>query len=808
MARFRFTCKCWIFALLLVPEGMMHAQALQQNAFAERPLLFIENKGQVVDAAQQPHPEILFSTQNGPTKIYISGNALYFITVKSSESKSASKNQPVTIPDAHAKFQPPPEQQYIGHRLDLSLVGANPHPVVQEDLQDPYYENYYLPQCPQGIQKAASFKSVTLQDVYPGIDWVIYSKGQQLEYDFVVHAGAHPEEIQMQVSGSSQLQVSSTGDLVFHTPLGDITQTAPQSFNNRKQIASKIILDASGNIHFAIGDYDRTSDLRIDPSIDWSTYLGGGISDVSYAAAPSANGNFYVTGYSNSPNFPTTTGVFQPTFNSNYDAILLRITNSGKILWTSFFGGTGNDYSFDCTLDKAGNIYFTGTEASGTSFPTTPSSPVSIQHSGSDIFLVKCDSNGFPKWTVSTGGDSDDEGFGCSLDDSGNIFVCGRTNSKSWTMLGNSFQTTLNSAAPNSSNQSYDGFLMKYDPMGKMVWNTYFGGQGGDMAYSCSSDHQGNVYMAGYSDGANFPILSADQDSATGPGMGFLSKFDGNGNLSWSTYVGGSGKQYIYSIQSTADSNIIVTGTTTSNDLRKTSGAWQTTNKGGEDIFLAKYTSAGSLNWMSYFGGTADEIGYHCSRDVQGNINITGLTYSYDFPVSNDAFQKKYGTNGDAYSLRFDNDGKLIWSSYLGGSGFDYALSCFGDANGNMYIIGTTNSTNFPKTPGAAQSVLYGSTDFFLTRISPVFVGVSSSPETSYHLSCYPNPASQIVVIKGLQLGDQLILCNALGQKIRIIHAQPFGMTTLNLSDLPKGLYVVQAIHENGSLETQKLIIQ
>ena len=254
-----------------------------------------------------------------------------------------------------------------------------------------------------------------------------------------------------------------------------------------------------------------------------------------------------------------------------------------------------------------------------------------------------------------------------------------------------------------------------------LTYSTYHGGNEIDCGYGVAVDNEGNKYITGYTRSPNFPTTTDAYQKTHGGGTNdvFLSKFNSTGDLIYSTYLGGDGAEIGYGITVDNNGNIYLTGTTSSTNFPITTDANQTTLSGGSDIFLSKFSSNGTLIYSTYLGGTGSEYGYGIAADNQGNIYITGHTASSNFPITTDANQTTYGggTN-DVILAKFNSNGNLTYSTYLGGNNVDRGTGIVLDNNGNIYLTGYTKSPNFPTTSDAYQQSLNGTQNVFLSKFN------------------------------------------------------------------------------------------
>jgi len=330
-------------------------------------------------------------------------------------------------------------------------------------------------------------------------------------------------------------------------------------------------------------------------------------------------------------------------------------------------------------------------------------------------------------FTSLLGGSSQDQASGIASDAFGNMVVAG------WTSSTN-FPVTAASRQPQFGG-SVDAFVAKFGGNGSdLIFCTFLGGNGDDRAMGVALDSLGNIYVAGHTASSNFPVASAVQPKLNGSEDAFVTKLNASGTrILYSTYLGGSNVDSANAIAVDSYGAAYIGGDTSSTDFPVLDGAY-TANMGGQDGFITKLTSAGTaIVYSTYLGGTAaDQVGAIAVNSA-GNAFVTGSTFSVNFPVSH-AVQSATGGNQDAFVAEFLPGGNaLVFSTYLGGtSGFaglpEQGQAIAVDTAGNIYVAGTTSSTNFPVTASALQPTFAGGNlDGFLTQYSPGGVKVNYS---------------------------------------------------------------------------------
>ncbi|MHA1187581.1 MAG: SBBP repeat-containing protein [Candidatus Heimdallarchaeota archaeon] len=263
-----------------------------------------------------------------------------------------------------------------------------------------------------------------------------------------------------------------------------------------------------------------------------------------------------------------------------------------------------------------------------------------------------------------------------------------------------------------------DCFITKISYVGSIQWSTYFGGSGNEVCWSVANSSDGSCYITGDTSSEDFPVLNAYNDTFSGGfGDAFIAKFASNGTLLWSTYFGGNETDIAYSIAVASDGSCYIAGVTNSEDLPILNAFDDTL--GVYDIFLAKFSNEGALLWSTYFGGSNIDGFGSCDLAVgiDDSCYITGSTFSEDLPVLN-AYDDSFNGGRDFIIARFDASGMLLMSSYLGGDEIDDGRGIAITSDGCIYVAGETSSNNYP-TINSYDDKLSGPSDIVVTKISP-----------------------------------------------------------------------------------------
>jgi hypothetical protein len=622
--------------------------------------------------------------------------------------------------------------------VGFTFVDANPHPRVS-GLEQLTGVSNYLTGNDRGdwITNVPHYARVTYEALYEGVDLTYYGNDEgELEFDFTVAAGVDPSTIRLAYTGASDLTIDGTGALVLDLAGAELRQPQPSMYQwiagTKREVQGGFVLRGSNEVGFLVGDYDRRVPLVIDPVISYSTYLGGSADEFPIWSDIDSAGNFYVTGITFSPDFPTTPGVFQEAFARRADAFVTKLDPTGSsLVFSTYLGTKGFDVAIGLDVNSSGEVVVTGGTRSP-KFPTT-SGAFDTRYNGGpeDVFVTKLDPTGSSLvFSTFLGGQGIDTGFIAFFDSAGNVYVEGDTGSKKFPTTAGAFQTTFGGG-------DSDGFVTKLNPTGSaLVYSTYVGGSDFDGAHDGWLDASANFYIDGLTASTDFPTTPGSFQAEHAGGLdAFAAKVDPTGStLLYATYIGGSGDEDVLDMTADAAGNAYVPGPTTSTDFPTTPGAFQTTFQGGDgDGFVVKLDPSGSTAvYATYLGGSAFDLSGAIRVDEAGAAHVPGVTASADFPVTGDAFQPSYGGGPtDAFVAILGADGSsLVSSSFLGGSGEDGSAGsgAWLDGAGNFYVPGFTDSADFPTTDGAFQTSNAGGFDVFLVKLS---LGITPATTTA-----------------------------------------------------------------------------
>jgi len=700
------------------------ARARAMKTYAALPMMFEANSG-------QSDPRVKFlSRAPGYTLFLTDKEAVLSLLTAPPASASAhaaqgSQKSPGPQPD---KSEAPSLTRFVR----LKFAGGNTPTAISGRDQLPGKTSYFLGNDPkQWHRNIANYEGVEYRGVYPGVDVVFHGNQQRLEYDFIVAPGADPHAIALDVEGAKRVRITPRGDVVLGVGQSELELEKPVVYQEvegqRREVAGNFVLSGPHRIGFTLGPYDRSLPLVIDPTLAYSTYLGGSSYDWGSGIALDSSGNIYVTGWTTSTNFPTA-NPFQSTNQGSENAFVAKLNNAGTaLIYSTYLGGSSSDLASGIAVDSSGNAYVVG-QAGSRNFPTL--NPIQAANNGSvNAFVTKLNNTGselvYSTYLGGSNRGNGDAGYGIAVDSSGSAYVTGLANSTNFPTV-NPIQATNNASGGTA-------FVAKLNSTGSALdYSTYLGGSNEDCGEGIAVDSSGNAYLTGFTDSTNFPTVSPLQQALGGGIDVFVTEINAAGSaLVYSTYLGGSGWDLGTGIALDSSDNVYVTGNTASTNF-PTENPIQTYG-GNTDAFVTKLnfnpaTSALTLVYSTYLGGRSADYGTSIAVSSFDYAYVTGYTASTNFPLVN-PFQTACGgcsSYNDAFVAKLNPAGSaLVYASYLGGSNQDYGSGIAIDSSGNAYLTGGTSSSNFPTVDPLQATNKSSSGTVFIAKISEPTLAVS-----------------------------------------------------------------------------------
>jgi hypothetical protein len=626
-------------------------------------------------------------------------------------------------------------------RVAIRLLNSNRAAPIEPLDQLPARTDYFMGSREHWHTGIPTYSRVRYRAVYPGIDVVYYGNPNRLEYDFVLQPGADPRAIRLQFRGAGHLAITAEGDLAYESADARMVQERPVIYQEdgrtaaRRAVQGRYVLMARNVVGIRLDRYDPTQALVIDPTLVYSTYMGGSGADQIAAAQLDASGHLYLAGSTATSDLVATTNTYQANNFGKTDIFIAIIdTTPGHgfpILYFSYAGGVGMDIPTAMVLDSSQDIYLTGTTNSS-DFPTT-SGAVQTAGAGSNIysaFVFELNpglSSGTSTLEYSTflGGTTGNQtGNGIALDQNGNIYVIGTTKDTDFPVTANAYQSTLSGLQ--------DAFLAEVTPGSTtLTYATYLGGELEADGRGIAIAPNGRVYFAASTNSTQFPLAGASyQTSLNGNYDLIIGSMDmtqsGTASLVYATYFGGSDNDEVRKLALDANGNLLLTGYTLSADFPVTRNAIQPAYGGNSDAFILVVNPANPafLLYSSYLGGNDGEVGFDIEEDSAGFLYLTGYTISANFPATADAPQPGWGGGIDVFVTKLQwgatGPSRLIWSTYFGGTGSNSGLALVVGTDGTVYVAGYAGS-QFPASSNATQGAFDGgfSDGFYLAISQP-----------------------------------------------------------------------------------------
>lgn len=536
-------------------------------------------------------------------------------------------------------------------RLSLRFVGANPESsLVAEGALAGKLHRYGSKDPAQWRTDIPTYGRVRGESTYPGIDVVYYGNRSRLEYDFVVSPGADPQAIELELVGADTARIDAAGALVIVASGEELHLPMPVMYQHHDSAYRKVE-----------GGYVMSSPV-----------------------GESVRVSFRVDAYD-----PDETLVIDPIVD-----------------YATYLGGEEFDVTFAITVDQDGNAYIAGATGS-LSYPTTLGAAQETNAGASDMFITKLDPAGQFVYSTYLGGMGIEGAFKYIVaDDNGNVFLNGATRSSDF--------PTMNAAQSVFGGGFEDGFIVKLDDIGRIVYSTYLGGAATDQASVIDIDPYGNAYTAGITNSIDFPVSTSPAQATLGGDLdAFVTKLDPMGTIIYSTYLGGSNRDRVDTMAVDINGNAHISSETQSTDFPTVNAAYPMLS-GARDMYVAKLDSAGAIVYSTYLGGSANELLPWIAVDID-SAYVVGITGSDDFPTLN-AVQSVFGGLNDAFATKLDASGVVLYSTYLGGSGHDVVQDVAVDSTGAAVIVGGTPSSDFP-VANALQDTLPGFSAGFVTKL-------------------------------------------------------------------------------------------
>jgi hypothetical protein len=588
------------------------------------------------------------------------------------------------------------------------------------------------------------YERVRYRELYPGVDVVYYGNQKQIEFDLVLKPGAGVKSVRIRFTGAGTPRTDTSGNLV----LQDLRLKAPTVTQGTHVIPARYKVLPNGDIGFEVAAYDRRRPLIIDPTLVYSTEMGGGNQfNRGNAIALDSSGNAYIAGMTYADDFTVVSPAFGG-YNANGDGFISKLNSAGTALvYSTYIGGKENDSLQGIAVDSTGAVWAVGSSASP-DFPLLAPYQSALA-GGNDAVVVKLSPGGALAYSTFLGAPGYDSANSVAVDPGGNAYVTGQT--------GAGFPTTAGVFQPVIQGGTA-AFVTKFSSGGALTWSTFLGGTNYDYANGIAVDEFGNSYISGVSQSATFPGAppGGAQPVNRGGGDAFVAKLNFTGTaLLYFTFLGGSGSDQANAIAVDPVSGVaVVAGQTTSYDLSTSEGALQPSNAGGNDGFVAKLNAQGSaFLYTTYLGGNRQDVIQGVAMDSGDNAYVTGYTDSNTFPVS---LAIQTGMQGNSTVLFHSSNNGANWTPFDANiPGAMYDISPDPVAAGTI-VVSTENGIYRTTNSGTTWTQQSGVSYLTLSR-SPanpvvifgyncdVYQSTDNGVTWNYKGTTYPNCANRII---------------------------------------------------------------
>jgi hypothetical protein len=693
----------WLLSLLACYLAAIAGPNHEKAQTPRTPLAFsfIENKGQFKDTEGKPRPELLYQLRSREGLFYYFAKDKMSVVIPQYEASDFLPNQKFALQNDKVKVI------VKALRVDWELIGANSEAQVIANAPQKAKFRYFLDDLKAPYQ-AASFGELLYKDIYPGIDLKFYiaPKTGSLKYDFIVRPGANPALIQFYYKGAQNVALEKDGNLSIQTLLGSLQEQAPYAFQwidgKQSPVKSQFVCQ-EGKIGFAIQAYDPAQPLVIDPTVFWSTYLGGSQEDWSLDMFVTPAGFTLTAGYTNSPNYPVSPGEVYEGGSS--DGILSIFDENGNLLGGNFIGGGGQDFLTSVTVSSQGKIAVAG---------TTNSSNIPFSNSyyggAADAFIMVFSDNGAFEWGRYYGGviggapaantSGRDEAVAVRFDSQQNVYLVGNTYSVDipfplFPPSGVYLQTS-------GGGLFSDFFIARFNaPNYNLFYATYYGGSDTEFAYNVDFSPAYGLAIGGTTfSSSDFPVTQGAFQAIFGGGDqdGFIATFNPNLARKFATFIGGANNDNVMALGIGANQRLVFAGNTRSANLSTQAppnAFIQSAIAGEQDIYIGFLSATNSLQWLTYMGGQGIDAVLDLALSPSGFLTLVGQTQSSNFPALN-AIQPNLKGSSDIIIFRFNPLYNLLWSTFYGGAGTETGDAIGVDANEDAYVLGTSTSADFP----------------------------------------------------------------------------------------------------------------
>lgn len=819
-------CRPWYFMACITT--LATAPLFAQELLSDRslaPLAFMENKGQFMDNDGYSVPDVRYLLRADGFNVILRDHGFSYEMRGRQRDSQPETNSGTSTAELSIS------------RIDVDFEGCSTPPTIRSDDELDYYENYYTAQrispteiVSKAITHVPAFQRITYQNIRPGIsiEFVVSEGGSRsFKYNIIAAPGADLSQLRLRYLGAHP-RLTESG-LMMETETGHLGEVIPMSWierdGNREEVVGAYCLVNDDVVGFKYNESSRVPNdarLVIDPTPTWywGRYIGGLTNDDGYGVRTT----------NSLPSFVYVCGLAVNSGPSN-NAFIAKFDLAGTPIWTTYYGGTGNDYASAIDLDFQDQIYITGitTSTSGISLGVGIHQPNfgGVQ----DAFLAKFTPSGLLTWGTYFGGTAQEIGYDVALLGS-DVIISGSTVSSNG-ISGGAGVHQVNLAGLR------DNYIARFSGAnGSRMWGSYYGGLNNESLGIVAVGPDGNAYIGGSTESTT-QIASplAHQPSLVGGQDAFLAKMNGTtGARMWGTYYGGNGIEFIKAIAVNCASQVFAVGFSNSTSGISTPGTHQPVLSGVQDAFLVSFSSGGIRNWATYYGGTGNDAAHAVTVGGNGRVYIggnsnTSVPDGHAIATVNSPQPNYGGGTLDGFVAGFTAAGVRTWGTYYGGEGSE-VVQCVYAGWGGVYSTGYTfssvNISTLNTWPGgtAQDAFLSGYSADLTTTCAGPGEGMTLDyskydepvviPEARKSVQAWPNPAKTQVTLMGATWNGlrSIEILDVQGRPCGVLqdeHIQLGGSgenVQVNLYDLSPGLYMLRLRYFDEREVSARLLIE
>jgi hypothetical protein len=749
--------KTLTLSLLLLLLPFVKGNAQKVPAALPGASWFIENAGQVTDMEGRAARNVLYTIEQPGLNIYVTTSGLTYVFLKGIKVEDGAD-------DVNKNEEKEDESRFAYDRFDMELKGASISPgQITRSGETPHYYNFYRGTAGCAKTGVRAYTRITVSDVYPGIDWVLYAaeNGTCLKYDFVVHPGADPDQICMLYRGKTPLLLENQKTLAVHTPLGSLSDHIPLAYagdkSNKIAVSYVVVSDKQTGepenrsyetqFRYRIAKYNPSLTLVIDPvQQTWGTYIGGTGQNRSHVLITDYDDNIITSGEARGVGYPFldpgNNAYFRDTIAGVSEVFIAKFDSAHVLKWFTFYGGNSTEIIYALGVSLNNELYACGTTLSSDLIMADPGNGAFYQPmriGNNDGIILRFSDTGVLLWGTYMSISAtipQDNITDLVIDPAGWLYICGYSSGM------NTFPVTGPPGSYQQNANNSDAFVARFSLNGVLNWFTFFGSAGSELATGIDRDKQGNLLVTGSTTSPNLPVVSAPQPNdyyqpvKYGTSDEFIIRFTSQLALDWCTYFGGSNTENSLDVMVAPDNSVYLTGKTFSTDfpfVNPGGGAYYSQST-TSSIFIAHLTDQLELEWgtklESLYSNVTASYMIGLTFGACGDIFVSGWASGDGGMLFNPGggsyFIGAPPGEIDVFLARFDKTHQLVWGTYFGGSKVDDGMLVATDRLGRLYTAGDAGGFQYDSTTVSSfqNNALMNPGNGAFFQSVPVLVGI------------------------------------------------------------------------------------